>query len=97
MIVMQSKQVMVHRDFHIDNLFFLKDRKGIQQCGIIDFQDAVVGPQAYDLVSLLEDARRNSLNIITKNPKLENNEGENLKDLLYLFERDIALKTLMAG
>jgi len=59
MIVMQSKQVIVHRDFHIDNLFFLKDRRGIQQCGIIDFQDAVVGPQAYDLVSLLEDARRN--------------------------------------
>ena len=35
--------------------------------------------------------------IIEKNPRLENEEGENLKNLLYLFERDIAIKTLMAG
>jgi len=57
--VMKEKQVIVHRDFHIDNLFFLKDRKGIKKCGLIDFQDTVLGPQAYDLASLLEDARRN--------------------------------------
>ena len=56
--VLRGKKVIVHRDFHIDNLFFLKDRIGIQKCGLIDFQDAVVGPRAYDLVSLLEDARR---------------------------------------
>jgi ATP-dependent DNA helicase RecG len=46
---------------------------------------------------LLEDARSSVLDIIEKNPKLENSQGEDLKNLLYLFERDIALKTLMAG
>ena len=46
---------------------------------------------------LLEDARKSVLKIIDKNPKLKNEEGENLKNLLYLFERDIAIKTLMAG
>ena len=56
---LRTKEVLVHRDFHIDNLFFLKDRKGLKACGLIDFQDAVIGPTSYDLVSLLEDARRN--------------------------------------
>lgn len=46
---------------------------------------------------LLEDARKCVLEIMEKNPKLENDQGYNLKNLLYLFERDIALKTLMAG
>ena len=56
---LKTKKVLVHRDFHIDNLFFLKDRKGLKACGLIDFQDAVIGPSSYDLLSLLEDARRN--------------------------------------
>ena len=37
-----TNKVLVHRDFHIDNLFFLKDRKGLKACGLIDFQDAVI-------------------------------------------------------
>ena len=45
-------------DFHIDNLMWLKGRSGIQACGLLDFQDAVVAPVTFDLVSLLEDARR---------------------------------------
>lgn len=56
---LKTKKVIVHRDFHIDNLFFLKKRQGINACGLIDFQDAVVGPSSYDLLSLLQDARRN--------------------------------------
>jgi aminoglycoside/choline kinase family phosphotransferase len=51
-------QALVLRDFHIDNLMYLDDRKGLCQCGILDFQDALIGPAPYDLVSLLEDARR---------------------------------------
>jgi ATP-dependent DNA helicase RecG len=66
---------------------------GRKQSGLPSFK---IADLSFDS-DLLEDARSNSLNIITKNPKLENNEGVNLKDLLYLFERDIALKTLMAG
>ena len=46
------------RDYHVDNLMLLPDRSWVQGCGLLDFQDAVCGPQSYDLVSLLEDARR---------------------------------------
>ncbi len=49
---------LVLRDYHIDNLMWLEDRPGLARCGLLDFQDAVIGPVAYDLVSLLEDARR---------------------------------------
>jgi N-acetylmuramate 1-kinase len=45
------------RDFHSPNLIWLGGRSGISRVGIIDFQDAVLGPAAYDLVSLLQDAR----------------------------------------
>lgn len=51
-------QTLVLRDFHVDNLMLLEDRPGVAACGLLDFQDAVIGPCAYDLVSLLEDARR---------------------------------------
>jgi hypothetical protein len=47
----------VMRDFHSPNLIWLGERSGISKVGIIDFQDAVLGPAAYDLVSLLQDAR----------------------------------------
>ena len=46
---------------------------------------------------LLEDARNNVNKIIEENPNLKDAKGEKLKELLYLFERDVALKTLMAG
>lgn len=50
--------VLVLRDYHVDNLVWLKCRTGISRVGLLDFQDALVGPCLYDLVSLLEDARR---------------------------------------
>jgi hypothetical protein len=46
------------RDYHAANLMLLPEREGIRQAGLLDFQDAYQGPVAYDLVSLLEDARR---------------------------------------
>jgi len=46
------------RDYHIDNLMLLDGREGLQACGLLDFQDSLIGPIGYDLVSLLEDARR---------------------------------------
>jgi len=49
---------LVLRDYHVDNLMLLDGRDGIAACGLLDFQDAVIGPISYDLVSLLEDARR---------------------------------------
>ncbi len=49
---------LVLRDYHVDNLMWLYDRHGVGRCGLLDFQDAVTGSVAYDLVSLVEDARR---------------------------------------
>ena len=49
---------LVLRDYHVDNLMLLPERPGVNGCGLLDFQDAVCGPASYDLVSLLEDARR---------------------------------------
>jgi hypothetical protein len=53
-----SLPTLVLRDYHVDNLMLLPGRPGVQGCGLLDFQDAVTGPPSYDLVSLLEDARR---------------------------------------
>jgi len=50
--------VLVLRDFHADNLMWLEGRPGTRALGLLDFQDACVGQRAYDLVSLLQDARR---------------------------------------
>jgi len=46
------------RDFHVANLMLLPARDGVRRAGLLDFQDAYRGPVTYDLVSLLEDARR---------------------------------------
>lgn len=49
---------LVLRDYHVDNLMRLPGRDGVGACGLLDFQDAVVGPVTYDFMSLVEDARR---------------------------------------
>jgi N-acetylmuramate 1-kinase len=49
---------LMHRDYHVDNLMRLPGRQGAAACGLLDFQNAGLGPITYDLVSLLEDARR---------------------------------------
>ncbi|MGB0669860.1 MAG: tRNA (adenosine(37)-N6)-threonylcarbamoyltransferase complex ATPase subunit type 1 TsaE [Rhodospirillales bacterium] len=51
-------KTLVLRDFHVDNLLLLPGRDGPAACGLLDFQDALSGHPAYDLMSLLEDARR---------------------------------------
>ncbi len=53
-------ETLVLRDFHVDNLMDLsaQGHRGPQAAGLLDFQDAVLGPSEYDLVSLLQDARR---------------------------------------
>ena len=54
------------RDYHVANLMLLPERTGTQQAGLLDFQDAYRGPVTYDLVSLLEDARRDVLEALQK-------------------------------
>jgi hypothetical protein len=48
----------VHRDFFAGNLLWLPERDGIRHIGVLDFQNAAIGHPAYDLASLLQDARR---------------------------------------
>lgn len=50
--------VLVLRDMHAENLLWLPDRCGVARVGLLDFQDAMAGHRAYDLMSLLCDARR---------------------------------------
>lgn len=50
--------VTVLRDYHAENVMLLDGRGGIERFGLLDFQDALAGHPAYDLVSVLEDARR---------------------------------------
>ena len=56
--VAARQDTLVMRDFHVDNLMLLTARSGVARCGLLDFQDAVIGPCEYDLMSLLQDARR---------------------------------------
>ncbi|HET9355016.1 MAG TPA: phosphotransferase [Sphingomicrobium sp.] len=50
--------VTVLRDFHAENVMLVRDRQGVAHFGLLDFQDALAGHPAYDLASVLEDARR---------------------------------------
>ncbi len=49
---------LVLRDYHVGNLMRLSGRDGLAACGLLDFQDALLGPASFDLMSLLEDERR---------------------------------------
>ncbi|MFC6688916.1 aminoglycoside phosphotransferase family protein [Jhaorihella thermophila] len=53
-----ERPVLIQRDYHAENLLWLPERSGPARVGLLDFQDAMLGHPAYDLVSLLQDARR---------------------------------------
>ncbi len=53
-----GQKVVIQRDYHAENLIWLPDRDGVQRVGLLDFQLAMLGHPAYDLVSLLQDVRR---------------------------------------
>lgn len=63
--VLEEPLTWTLRDYHSPNLIWLPKREGLQRVGLIDFQDAVMGPPSYDVASLLQDAR------VTVNPDLE--------------------------
>ena len=52
-----TQSCLVLRDFHVDNIFYLKNKKREKKIGLIDYQDSLIGHPAYDLVSLLQDVR----------------------------------------
>lgn len=58
--VAEVREALVLRDYHAENLLWLPDRLGNGRVGLLDYQDALAGSAAYDLVSLLEDARRDT-------------------------------------
>ena len=55
--VTEAPATWVLRDYHSPNLLWLPQREGIARIGVVDFQDALIGPAAYDVASLLQDAR----------------------------------------
>ena len=55
--VVEMPATWVLRDYHSPNLLWLAEREGVARIGLLDFQDAVMGPAAYDLASLAQDAR----------------------------------------
>ncbi|WP_114388841.1 tRNA (adenosine(37)-N6)-threonylcarbamoyltransferase complex ATPase subunit type 1 TsaE [Notoacmeibacter marinus] len=61
----KAEKGLVLRDFHSPNIIWRPDREGLGRIGLIDFQDAVIGPIAYDVASLAQDAR------VTVPPELE--------------------------
>ena len=77
-----KKTCVVLRDFHVDNIFYLRNRSKLEKVGLIDFQDSLIGHPAYDLVSLLQDVRAflsfeeqdNFYNYYKKNAKIKQDE-----------------------
>lgn len=53
----KAETSLVLRDYHSPNLIWRDERRGLDRLGIIDFQDAMIGPPAYDVASLCQDAR----------------------------------------
>lgn len=62
----RSEKSLVLRDYHSPNIIWRPKAEGLDQVGIIDFQDALIGPSAYDVASLCQDAR------VTVSEELEN-------------------------
>jgi aminoglycoside/choline kinase family phosphotransferase len=63
----KMKPVVALRDYHAENLYWLSNESGLARVGVIDFQDAVLHSPMYDLVSILEDARRKvDTNVVMK-------------------------------
>jgi tRNA threonylcarbamoyl adenosine modification protein YjeE len=63
--VERAEKSLILRDFHSPNLIWRENLKGMDRVGILDFQDALIGPSTYDLASLAMDAR------VTISPDLE--------------------------
>ena len=56
--IVQKSTTLVLRDFHAENLIWMQNRKSFRRVGLLDYQDALIGHPAYDIASLLKDARR---------------------------------------
>jgi aminoglycoside/choline kinase family phosphotransferase len=82
--------VLVHRDYHADNLMWMSAYSGVKKVGLLDFQDAVIGNGVYDLASLLEDVRRRVSDDVIRSVKARYAE-DMPPDGKERFEREYAL------
>lgn len=73
---LDKPSVLTLRDYHAENIMVLLERKHLKKIGLLDFQDAIIGHRAYDMVSLLQDARR------VVSPELEEKMIEHYLNLL---------------
>lgn len=53
----KAEKAIVLRDYHSPNIIWIDDAEGTDRTGLIDFQDALIGPAAYDVASIAQDAR----------------------------------------
>ncbi len=90
--------VLIQRDYHAENLLWLPERQGPARVGLLDFQDAMRGHPAYDLVSVLQDARRDVPCGIERDVKSafvqENNHNSEAFDAAYAifgFQRNMRI------
>jgi len=56
-LMASSEKKLLLRDFHSPNIIWRGERSGFERIGIIDFQDSMIGPTAYDVASITQDAR----------------------------------------
>ena len=82
--------VFVHRDYHAENLMWLPGRDGVKRVGMIDFQDALRSHPAWDLLSLLQDARRDV------SPELEKAALDHYFSLRPSVDRDAFMRDYVA-
>lgn len=85
----RSTPVLVLRDYHAENLLWLPQREGTARVGLLDYQDGLAGHPAYDLVSLLEDARRDTSTVLRAEMKSRFIQASGLDQLT--FDRDYAI------
>lgn len=78
------EQTFQHMDYHLENLIYLPDRTGVLQCGLIDFQDASVGPAPYDFANILENVRQ------TVSPDIKNQTLSERNEAFLLWYRVLA-------
>lgn len=55
--IQSHETTLVMRDYHSPNILWRENETGLNRIGVIDFQDALIGPTAYDVASLAQDAR----------------------------------------
>jgi tRNA threonylcarbamoyl adenosine modification protein YjeE len=89
---LEAPATWVLRDYHSPNLLWLPNREGIGRIGLVDFQDALIGPAAYDVASLLQDARVDvpeqlEMNLLSRyvRSRLSNDRNFNTGDFTLLY------------